>query len=182
MLPLHPGLFDRHCFETSLLRRLPLPLSERDQRFVVKFGHIRIVQAGISRRVKLRLTRNSYPGAWEHVDEFIYAETADLSGQQITDARLFLVGESGRLGPGPTAFLNVLAEIEQQAGSYFRVGRRLFIESQVLKYVIPPTSHIYGFVSRSVMLASPGVYVRNGRFVARRQFQRTLQTQRSSIC
>jgi hypothetical protein len=46
MLPLHPGLFDRHCFETSLLRRLPLPLSERDQRFVVNFGQIRIVQAG----------------------------------------------------------------------------------------------------------------------------------------
>ena len=33
MLPLHPGLFDGHCFETSLLRRFPLPLSERHRRF-----------------------------------------------------------------------------------------------------------------------------------------------------
>src|SRR5688572_1871275 len=70
-----------------------------------------------------RLRLNPYPnaGACEHVDELVYAETADLPGQQITDAGLCLVEEIGRLSLGPSTFLNVAAEIEHQVGSYLQV-------------------------------------------------------------
>jgi hypothetical protein len=69
--------------------------------------------------LRLRLDPYSHAGACEHVDELIYTETADLPGQQITDAGLCLVEEIGRLSLGPSTFLDVTAEIKQQVSSYF---------------------------------------------------------------
>jgi hypothetical protein len=50
----------------------------------------------------------SYPGAREHDNQFIDAETADLPLQQITDPWLCLAKEISRLSLRPPARLNVL--------------------------------------------------------------------------
>ena len=95
-------------------------------------------------------------------------KTADLSGQQITDARLCLVKESDRLSPGPTAFLNVVAKIEQQVGSIFRLvascsSNPKSSNTLSLRRVTFMVSCVV-----ALCLALLVFTLRNGRFVARR--------------
>jgi hypothetical protein len=62
-----------------------------------------------------------YARAGEHVDKLIYTESADVSLEQITDARLRLAEKRRRLGLRPSTALNVLAKVQQQVGPYFQI-------------------------------------------------------------
>jgi hypothetical protein len=62
-----------------------------------------------------------YPRTREHVDQFIDAETTDLSLQQITNPWLCLAKEISRLGLRPPVGFNVFSQINHQVGSDLEV-------------------------------------------------------------
>ena len=62
-----------------------------------------------------------YPCTREHVNQFIDAETTDLSLQQVTNPWLCLAKEVSRLGLRPPAGSNVFPQINHQVGSDLKV-------------------------------------------------------------
>ena len=78
---------------------------------------------------------HSHARAGEKVDQFIDAETADLSLEQIAHSRLSLVEKSSGLSLCPAARGNVLTQIEHEIGAYLEIRRGRRAKPEILEYV-----------------------------------------------